>query len=171
MPSLYRVEAILVLCCTHFASMTERKLRSRSFSLVRDVETCQETFFMEAEANNASQETEINGTIVELNEEVNSVTDRQVKGHSDSSNNVVMSANQFMSTLMKEFDGLKARMRPENTKLAESLKAVVDEMSAKIEIANKTLSDNLTKQFREENESLKKEFCSKLKSEILNLRP
>jgi len=77
---------------------------------------------MEAEANNASQETELNGAIVELNEEINSVTDMQVKGHSNSSNNVVMSANQFhefMSTVMKEFDGLKARMRSENTKLVE----------------------------------------------------
>ena len=153
--------------------MTERKLRSRSFSLVRDVdELCQETVFMEGEANNISQETELDGAIVELNGEVNSVTDRQVGGHSDSSNNVVISANQFhefMSTVLKEFDDLKARMRSENTKLAESIKAVADEMSNKIEIANKNLSDSLTKQFREENDSLKKEFSSKLKSEISNL--
>ena len=68
----------------NFASMTERKLRSRSFSLVRGVdEPCQETVFMEGEANNASQETELDGAIVELNGEVNIVTDRQVKGHSD----------------------------------------------------------------------------------------
>jgi len=154
--------------------MTERKLRNRSFSLVGDVETCQETFFMEAEINGARQETEINGAIVELNEEVNIVTHRQVKGHSDSSNNVVMAPNQFhefMSTVMKEFDDLKAKMRSENTKLAESTKAVADEMSTKIEIANKKLSDSLTKLFIEESESLKKEFSSKLKSEILNLRP
>ena len=38
---------------------------------------------MEAEVNNASQESELNGTIVEVNKEVNSVTDRQVKGHPD----------------------------------------------------------------------------------------
>ena len=38
---------------------------------------------MEDEANNASQETELDGAIVELNGEVNIVTDRQVKGHSD----------------------------------------------------------------------------------------
>jgi hypothetical protein len=97
-----------------------------------------------------------------------------VKGHSDSSNNVVMSANQFhefMGTVMKEFDDLKARMRSESTKLAESIKAVADEMSTKIEIANKSLSDSLTKQFIVENGSIKKEFSSKLKSEILNLRP
>jgi len=31
---------------------------------------------MEAKANNASQETELDGAIVELNEQVNSVTDR-----------------------------------------------------------------------------------------------
>jgi len=127
---------------------------------------------MEAEENNARQETELDGAIVELNEGVNSVTDRQVKGHSDPSNNVVMSANQFhdfMSTVMKEFDDLKARMRSENTKLAESIKAVADEMSTKTEIANKNLSDSLTKQFREEIDSLKKEFSSKLKSEILNV--
>ena len=155
--------------------MMERKLRSRTFSLVRDVdEACQETFSMEAEVNDASHETELDGAIVELNEEVNSVTDRQMKGHSDSSNNVAMSANQFhkfMSTVMKEFDDLKSRMSSENTKLAESIKAVADEMSTKTEVANQNLSESLTKQLREENKSLKKEFSSKLKSEILNLRP
>jgi len=60
--------------------MTERKLRSKSFSLVRDVENCQETLFVEAEANNARQETEINGAVVELNEEINSVTDKVSEG-------------------------------------------------------------------------------------------
>jgi len=94
--------------------MMERKLRSRSFSLERDVETCQETFSMEVEADNASQGTEKDGAIVELNEEVNSVTDRQVKSYSDSSNNIVMSANpfhNFISTVMNEFDDLKASVR------------------------------------------------------------
>ena len=86
-----------------------------------------------------------------MNKEVN-VTDRQVKGHSDSSN-VVISASQFhelMDTVLKEFDDLKARMRSENTKLAERIKAIPDELL--IEIANKNLLDSLTK-FRDENES------------------
>jgi len=85
-----------------------------------------------------------------------------------------MSANQiheFMSTVMKEFDDLKSRMSSENTKLAESITAIADEMSNKIEIVNQNLSDSLTKQFRKENESVKKEFSSRLKSEDLNLRP
>jgi len=81
--------------------MTERKLPRRSFSLVRDVETCQEMFFTEAKANNESEETEIDGGIVELHEEVNSVTDRQVKGHSDSNNTVVMSANSVTDRQVK----------------------------------------------------------------------
>jgi hypothetical protein len=34
---------------------------------------------MEAEANNASHETELDRTIVQVNKKVNSVTDRQVK--------------------------------------------------------------------------------------------
>jgi len=64
--------------------MMERKLQSRTFSLLRDVdEACQETFSMEAEVNDTSHETELDGAIVELNEEVNGVTDRQMKGHSD----------------------------------------------------------------------------------------
>ena len=155
-----------------FCQNDRQELRSRSFSLLRDGdEACQETFSTETEVNDASQETELDGAIVEQNEEVNSVTDRQMKGHSDSSNNV-LSANQFhefMSTVMKEFDALKSRMGSENTKLAESIKAVTDEMSTKIEVANQNLSKSLTKQFREENESLKKEFSSRLKSEILNL--
>jgi hypothetical protein len=46
-------------------------------------------------AYNASRETELDKTIVEVNEEMNSVIDRQVKSHSDSSNNV-MSASQFL---------------------------------------------------------------------------
>jgi hypothetical protein len=50
---------------------------------------------MEAETNNAIQGTEIDGTIVELCQEVDSITDRQVKGHFDSSNYVVKSASQF----------------------------------------------------------------------------
>ena len=102
----------------------------------------------EAEGNNVSQETELDRPIVKVNDEVNSVTGRQVKGHSDSSNNVVMSASQFhefMSTVMKQFDDLETRMRSKNTKLLESIKAVSDEMSIKIEIANKNLSDSLTK--------------------------
>jgi hypothetical protein len=74
--------------------MTERTLRSRSFSSVRNVdEAGQETSFTETEANDASQETEIERTIIEVNEEINSVTDRQGRAHSDSSNNVVMSAS------------------------------------------------------------------------------
>jgi hypothetical protein len=76
--------------------MMERTLLSRSLSLVRDVdEAGLETSCMEAEANNASQEAEICRIIVEVNEEVNVVTDRHVKGHFDSSNNVVMSTSQF----------------------------------------------------------------------------
>ena len=45
-----------------------------------------------------------------------------------------------LSTVVKEFDDLKATMRSENTKLSESIKAVADEMSFKTEIANKNLS-------------------------------
>jgi polyhydroxyalkanoate synthesis regulator phasin len=63
-----------------------------------------------------------------------------------------------MSNVMKEFRDLKA-----------SIKAVSDEMTNKIEIANKNLTDNLTKQFREVHESLKKELSNKLRSEISNL--
>jgi len=45
--------------------MTERKLRSRSLSLVRDIdEAGPETSLMEAEVNNASQETELDRTTV-----------------------------------------------------------------------------------------------------------
>jgi len=124
--------------------MTERTLRSMSFSLVRIVdEASQEASFVETEANNANQETELDRTIVEVNEDMNSVTNRQVRAHSDSSNNVVMSADQFhkvMSIVRKEFDGLKARMKSENNKLAESIKLASDEMSIKMEIANKNLS-------------------------------
>jgi hypothetical protein len=51
-----------------------------------------------------------------------------------------------MDTVFKEFDDLKARMRSENTTLAERIKAIPDELL--IEIANKNLSDSLTKQLK-----------------------
>ena len=121
--------------------MMERTLHSRSFSLVRNVdEADQETSFVETEANNASQVTELNRTIVEVNEDINSVTDRQVRAHCDSGNNVVTSGDQFhkfMSTVRKEFDDLKARMKSENNKLAESIKSASDEMSIKIKLRTK----------------------------------
>jgi hypothetical protein len=47
-----------------------------------------------------------------------------------------MSARQFqkfISTVRKEFGDLKAKMKAENNKPAESIKAVSDEMSIKME--------------------------------------
>jgi hypothetical protein len=85
--------------------MTERKLRSRSFSIVRDVDKIgQETPFTETEASDTGKETELDRGIVEVDEEINSVTDRQIKPSSDSSNTSVMSARQFqkfISTVQK----------------------------------------------------------------------
>jgi hypothetical protein len=127
---------------------------------------------MESETNNASQETELDRTTVETNDEMHNDIDRYVKDSSNSSDNVVMSARQFqelMSNVMKGFDNLNSRIESENTKLAASIKAVTEEMSNKIEIANRNLSDMLTKQFREEGAKLKEELSSKLKSEVLSL--
>jgi hypothetical protein len=44
-------------------------------------------------------------------------------------------------------------MRVENNKLAESTKVVSDEMTVKIEVANKKLSDSLTKHLERNSES------------------
>jgi hypothetical protein len=66
---------------------------------------------------------------------------------------------------MKGFEDLKNM----DTKLSENIKSVADEMSSKIEVMNKNLSEGLTRQFREESESLKKEIANKLKSDIFNL--
>ena len=139
--------------------MTERRLRSRSPSLVR--EAGQETCFIETEANISRQETELNRTMFEANEEGNIVTHMQVKGHSDTSNNAVMSANQFhefMNAVKREFDDIKVTMRSENTRLSENIKALYDEGSIKTNVANKSLSESLTNQLKEGNESFKKEF-------------
>jgi hypothetical protein len=98
---------------------------------------------MELEAHNAIQGTELDGTIFGLNEEVSSVTDRQVKGNFDSRNNV-LSASQFQEfiySIMKEFYDLKARMRSEKITFSKSIKAVTNKMSTKMKIANKNLSD------------------------------
>lgn len=119
---------------------------------------------MGAETNNASQETESERTIVEVNDEMNRYADWQVKEISDSKEDVVMSARQsheFMSTVMKGSDDPDARIRSENTKLSENIKAVTDEMSVEIQIANKILSGSLTKQFREEKASLKEELSNR----------
>jgi hypothetical protein len=90
----------------------------------------------------------------------------------DSSYTAVMLARQFkvfMSTVRKEFGDLKAEMKAENTKLAESIKTASDEMAIKMEVANKSLSDSPTKQFKDENKILRKEFSSELKAESLTL--
>jgi len=51
--------------------MVERKLRKMSFSLARDVEErSSETRCTEAEANTASQENELDKSIVEIYEEI-----------------------------------------------------------------------------------------------------
>jgi hypothetical protein len=42
-------------------------------------------------------------------------------------------------------------------------------MAIKMEVANKSLSDSLTKQFSDENEILRKEHSSELKAEILTV--
>ena len=96
-----------------------------------------------------------------VDEEPNTATVRRMVSHDESSNNVVISASRFhkfMSAVMKEFEDLKDGLRSENTKLSE-----------KTEVTNKNLSDSLTKQFREESESLKKEIANKPKSDIFNL--
>jgi hypothetical protein len=49
--------------------MTERRLRGRSLSLVREVdEAGQKTGFVETEANNTRRETELDRTMFEANE-------------------------------------------------------------------------------------------------------
>jgi hypothetical protein len=66
---------------------------------------------MEAKAYNASQETELDRTIVELNKEMNIVIDRQVKNPFDASDYVIMAASQFREfmNVMEGFDDLNAR--------------------------------------------------------------
>jgi hypothetical protein len=139
--------------------MAALKLRSRSCSFVRD---CDEPW----------PEPTIDVTNIEGNEELDRVVDMRIEGHSESRNNVVMSTSQFCefnSAVMKEFEELKDRMRIENTKLSDNIKAVADEMALKIEVTNKNISESLLKQYREETESLKKEVSNKIRSEVLNL--
>jgi hypothetical protein len=77
--------------------MAERQLRSGSYSLARDVDEVT----LKSERDRAG---------IEVNDELNSATDKQWEGHDESSNNVVMSASQFrefMNTVMKEFEDLE----------------------------------------------------------------
>ena len=60
-------------------------------------------------------------------------------------------------------------MKSENTKLSEKIKSVTNEMSRKTEVTNKNLMDSLTKQFREESESFRKEVSNKPKPKIFNI--
>jgi gas vesicle protein len=124
------------------------------------------------------------------NVELNSENDRAVNVYCDSNDSGGLSANQFqdfMSTVMKEFrdlkesmraentklaeefSDLKESMRSENTKLAENIKTLGSEMTIEIEVASNSLSDRLTKQFRDKSASLKKEIADKLSSEVSNL--
>jgi hypothetical protein len=138
--------------------MAEKQLQRRSHSVAREVD-------------GASLESERNRARIEVDEEPNKISDRQWEGLAESRNNVVMSASQFhefTSVVTKEIEELKDRMRSENSKLSDSIKSVAHEMSRKIEVTNKNLLDSLTKQFREESESLKRGVSSK-KSEVVNL--
>jgi hypothetical protein len=139
--------------------MADRQLRSRSRLLAREVDGVR----LESERDRAD---------IEVDEEPNTATDRRMVSHDESCNNVVISASQFhefMNAVKKEFEDLKDKMRSENTKLSQNIKPVADELSSKIGVANKNLSESLTRQFREESESLKKEIANKFKSDIFNL--
>jgi Sec-independent protein translocase protein TatA len=130
--------------------MAGKKLRSRSVSVAGFVEEAySETADMEAELNTTQENEPGRDT-----GEVNSVEERQRNSYSESNNNGVTTSQlqEFMSNVMKEFGDLKT-----------SIKAVSDEMTFKIEIANKNLAESLTKQFREEHDSLKREFSNKLR--------
>jgi hypothetical protein len=60
--------------------MVKRKLHRMSFSLIRDVEeSSSETCCTEAEANNASQEIELDRTTVKIDEEMNAEFAWQIK--------------------------------------------------------------------------------------------
>jgi len=74
-------ECILFFCVlSKISIMVERKLCRMSYSLVRDVEEISsETCCTEAEANNASQETELDRSVVEIDEEMNTDTVGQIK--------------------------------------------------------------------------------------------
>jgi Sec-independent protein translocase protein TatA len=120
--------------------MAEKQLRSRSHSVAREVDR-------------ASLEPERDAARIEVDEEPNRVTDRQWEGLAESGNNV-MSASQFrefMSAMTKGFGELR-----------ESIKSVAHEMSSKIEVTNKDLSDSLTKQFRRKVKILKEKFLANL---------
>src|SRR5215475_1395762 len=153
--------------------MTERTLRSKSVSIVRGVdELVQEIPVIGTDARETGKENELDRTRVEANVDINIETVRQEMAHTNSSDTAVMLARQFqefMITVRKEFGDLKAEMKAENAKLAESIKTASDEMAIKMEIANKSLSDSLTKQFRDENEILRMEFSSELNAEVLTL--
>jgi hypothetical protein len=134
--------------------MADRQLLSRSRSLAREVDSLR-------------QETERDRASVEVDEELNNVTDRRLERHDELRNDVISASQfgQFMSEVMKQFEELKDR----NSKLAESIKSVKDEMSIKIEVVNKDLSESLTRQFREDSESIKKEITNKLKTDMHQL--
>ena len=65
----------------------------------------------------------------------------------------------FMANIMQELAGLRADIQTENNKLVQKVTA---DITAKLEVANQELSQNLTQYFRSENEKLKTELCSKL---------
>ena len=72
----------------------------------------------------------------------------------------------FMANIMQELAGLRADIQTENNKLVQKVTA---DITAKLEVANQELSQNLTQYFRSENEKLKTELCSKLEAEVRTL--
>ena len=167
--TIYSVSSI-VGEMNNYEAMAGKKLRSRSVSSGRNIDKVgSESSRPETESLNPGSETQLDGDSVEID----GVNDRPVSGHCGSGNNGGVSASQlqeFMNTVMKGFSDLKDSMKSENAKLTDSIKTLSEEMTIKIEVANNNLSDRLTKQFREETASLKKEISDELRSEVLNLR-
>jgi hypothetical protein len=66
---------------------------------------------MEAKSINASQETEIDKAIVEINEEMNNYIDRSTKDPYTSSDNDMLARQfqEFMNKVMNGFDNLKEK--------------------------------------------------------------
>jgi hypothetical protein len=123
--------------------MAERTLRSKSGSGVKGVNgIVQENPVSSAEVGETDKEVEVESTGVETNTDGNSETGRLEMADCDPNNTTVILSKQFeefMNTVRREFKDLKAEMKAENTKLAEGIKTASDEMTVKMEVANRNL--------------------------------
>jgi hypothetical protein len=128
--------------------MASRKLRSRNTPEVStELDECSDTSGQLSRQHEENLRKSVNGIIVEEHSE-NNGNNNELNEVGTSVENLVVQpqpSESFMANIMQELAGLRADIQAENNKLVQKITA---DITAKLEVANQELSQNLTQYFR-----------------------